>query len=86
MRRVDQYHVILCSVGRRLLLGVDCGGIWIDDWVMILRGIICEKLLISASDIWMTLRHLYTTETQVGVVTLLHAEWLMSSNTGLLLY
>lgn len=84
--RVDQYHIILCSIWRRLLLCVYCISFCIDEGIMILGSVVCEELLISAcaNDVWVTL-HLYATKTQIRIITLLHSERLMSSNTNVLL-
>lgn len=53
---IDQYHVVLATVWRGLLLSVDCIIFSVDEWIMILSRILGEELLISSWDVCMTLR------------------------------
>ena len=53
---------------------------------MILGGVLREELLISASDVRVTLRQWYSrAKTQIRIITLLHSESLMTCNISLLL-
>ena len=76
--RIDEDHVALSS-GRRLLLSIDCIIFRIHERIMILRGILSEELLVT-SDVRVTLSKSTSKTSQVLIVPLLHAEWLMSTH------
>ena len=76
--RIDQYHIFLTSWWC-LLLSIYCIIFRIHKWIMILGGVLREELLISASDVCVTLRQWYSsTKTQIRIIALLHPESLMT--------
>jgi hypothetical protein len=83
--RIDQYHIFLSSWWC-LLLSIYCIIFRIHKWIMILGGVLREELLISASDVCVTLRQWYSsTKTQIRIIALLHPESLMTWNITLFL-